>query len=248
MGQHTSYWSCSKFADWIRGTPKPSALGWGEWDDWREDARVAHPFRYWLADVALDKLQDFVYWPSTAWDDINDYIHNRFIDRSHLINTGLTPGYYHEFDAKVLHGLFNELVDFIEIELSLLHRACHNGPRRPCRLAEWGLKHLEWEMSLKHGDDDCCKPGERCYGNPTPQAVAALETKRLYEWWTVTRPNRPCPHDVVFKGEDNDRLLSLDDPYISEKYKRYCEIEEQYDREDNAYLVRLVLHRRSLWT
>jgi hypothetical protein len=63
MAWHSNYWSCSKFADRIRGTAKPHALGLDEWDEWTEAAKKAHPFRYWLADTALNKLQDIVYFP-----------------------------------------------------------------------------------------------------------------------------------------------------------------------------------------
>ena len=31
------YWSCSKFADFIRGEKKPYALEWGKWDEWNKE-------------------------------------------------------------------------------------------------------------------------------------------------------------------------------------------------------------------
>ena len=34
-----NYWSCSRFADWIRGTNKPFALEWDDWDTWTEEAK-----------------------------------------------------------------------------------------------------------------------------------------------------------------------------------------------------------------
>ncbi len=246
MSIHSNYWSCSKFADWLRGTKKPFALGWDEWDEWREDARVAHPFRFWLADVFLNKVQDFIFWPRTKYRDIDAYIHNRFIDKSHLIQTGLDKGCYHEFEDKVMHGLFTEFVDFVEIELSLCHRAWNDGPRKPRRNAEWGLKRLEWEMTLVWDENSGTDKDDEHYGKPTHQNLAALETLRLYEWWTKTRPNRPDPHDI-FEDGDTDRLFSGDDD-ISTKFEHLRKVEEQYDREDNAYLVRLILHRKCLWT
>ena len=50
------YWSCSKFADIIRGTPK---LKWGngdEWAQWKKAAREKHPMRYWIAEIGLNRL------------------------------------------------------------------------------------------------------------------------------------------------------------------------------------------------
>ncbi len=243
---HSNYWSCSKFADWLRGTKKPFALEWSEWEDWNAEAQKAHPFRYWLADVALNRLQDFIFWPRTKWRNIDAYCHNRFIDKSHLIQTGLDVGCYHEFEDKVMHGLFTEFVDFVEIELSLCHRAWNDGPRKPRRNAEWGLKHLEWEMGLIWDQDSGNVPGDEFFGKPTHQAIAALETMRLYKWWTETRPNRPDPHDI-FTPEDHDKMFSHDGS-LDHKFKHLTDVEAQYDREDNAYLVRLVLHRKCLWT
>ena len=34
-----NYWSCSKFADFIRGEKKPYALEWGKWDEWNKEQR-----------------------------------------------------------------------------------------------------------------------------------------------------------------------------------------------------------------
>ena len=56
------YWTCSKFADWLRGTPSPGALTSRGWREWREKAESAHPVRYWLADDGLDYLQRFVFY------------------------------------------------------------------------------------------------------------------------------------------------------------------------------------------
>lgn len=243
---HSRYWSCSKLADRIRGTRKPFALGWDEWDHWNAEAKQAHPFRYWVADVALNWLQDAIFWPRTKYRAIDAYFHNRFIDRSHLIETGLEPGYYHEFEDKILHGLFHELVEFVEIEVSLQERAWNDGPRKPRRLAEWGIKHLEWEMALVYGEDPGTPKDDENYGKPTHQAIAALETMRLYKWWKETRPNRPDPHDI-FTDEDHDKMFSHDGT-LDHKFKHLIDVEAQYDREDSDYLVRLILHRKCLWT
>ena len=51
------YWTCSKFADWLRGTPKPGAETSDGWRVWHKKAKSAHPFRYWLADDVLGYLQ-----------------------------------------------------------------------------------------------------------------------------------------------------------------------------------------------
>jgi len=36
MAQHSNYWSCTPFADWLRGTPKGGAKTSEDWDEWRD--------------------------------------------------------------------------------------------------------------------------------------------------------------------------------------------------------------------
>ena len=48
------YWTCSKFADWLRGSPKGGAKTSGEWRKWEIEAKSAHPIRWWLAEEGLD--------------------------------------------------------------------------------------------------------------------------------------------------------------------------------------------------
>ena len=61
MSQRSRYWSCTKFADWLRGTPKPYAETMEGWDAWRQQAETAHPWRYWLADEGLDHIQNAIH-------------------------------------------------------------------------------------------------------------------------------------------------------------------------------------------
>jgi len=53
MAQHTTYWSCTPFADWIRGTKKLGAGTAEQWDEWTTAAQMKHNFRYWLAEEGL---------------------------------------------------------------------------------------------------------------------------------------------------------------------------------------------------
>lgn len=43
------YWSCSKFADCLRGTPKIHSGTAEEWNGWEKTAKVKKE-RYWLAE------------------------------------------------------------------------------------------------------------------------------------------------------------------------------------------------------
>jgi hypothetical protein len=85
---------------------------------WHNEAKKKHPLRYYLAENGLKTLQNIVYFPYDIYHNIEVYIRNRWIDQTHMIQTGLQPGQYYEFDTKVLHGLFNELVNYVEAEIS----------------------------------------------------------------------------------------------------------------------------------
>ena len=126
MAQHTNYWSCSPFADWVRGTAKLSAGTSEEWDDWTTRAQMKHNFRYWLAEEGLSHLQDFVTWPVRKLYDIKYYINNRWVSRTHSLTAhprDIKPGQWQDVGNRFLPCLFNELVDFVEIETAWSHIA-----------------------------------------------------------------------------------------------------------------------------
>ena len=79
-----NYWSCSKFADWVRGTPKLGAGTAEEWDDWKESAKVK-AVRYWLAEEGLSGLQDIVMFIPDKIYAVKYYINNRWITRTHSL-------------------------------------------------------------------------------------------------------------------------------------------------------------------
>ena len=77
-----NYWSCSKFADWVRGTPKGGAKTSEGWDEWRTEAEQYNPVRYWIAEEALDAIQNFINYPMDKLNDIRYYINNRWVSKS----------------------------------------------------------------------------------------------------------------------------------------------------------------------
>ena len=245
------YWNCGKFADYIRGSKKPYALGWDEWDEWNKDAAQKHPIRYWIAETGLKKLQDIVYYPSDLYYSIKTYSKNRWYDKCHLVNTGLKPGQYYEFDYKVLHGLFYELTDYVEVELARM-QTWHNENKYNFikgRCAEAGLDYLEWASSLTY-DEAFLRKNDKRKGKLTSQAISAQKVRELYEWWTITRPNRPEPSVVAKYNEIvGDTIF---DGKLSAK-KRACltkinKIEERYEQEDTDKLIELIKIRREIWT
>ena len=226
MSQHTHYWSCGRFADWLRGTKKLSAGTAEQWDEWTTHAQMKHNFRYWLAEEGLSHLQDFVTWPIRKIYDVKYYINNRFVTRTHSLTAhprDIEPGQWCDVGNRFLPCLFNELVDFVEIETAWIHilwdkeaLGKYDAPFwatgwfrwRTWRSPQAGLDHLDWAMTLTMGADWGTEETDPKYGQPTQQAVNAREIKDLYLWWTTVYPNRP-------------------DPYEASGWSKYCELKRK---------------------
>jgi hypothetical protein len=279
MAHHSNYWSCSPFADWLRGTKKLSAGTSEEWDDWTTAAQMKHNFRYWLAEEGLSHLQDFITWPVRKLYDIKYYINNRWVTRTHSLTAharDIKPGDWCDVGNRFLPCLFNELVDFVEVELAWWHiawadkeaKAKYNAPFyatgwfrwRTWRCPQAGLDNLEWQRKLIH-DEDYCKD-EPYYMKPTPQAVKAQEILDLYTWWTTVYRNRPDAYDASgwtaaceAQREANGGKLSFSspkDPALKraqdKAHKLLQKIEAQYEKEDEEMMIRLIKVRHGLWT
>lgn len=233
-----NYWGCSKFADWIRGTPKPFALEWDAWDIWHKEAKDKHPFRYWIADEFLDILQDTVNLPADLYHTIYVYIRNRFIDKTHCLKTGLKAGEYYDLDYRILHGLFYELTELVESEYAYM--ASYDNKKKykfvKGKCPEAGVDYLNWAMNLKYGQNDGILKKDNLYGQPTHQAKVAQKTLELYNWWK-NRGNRPDPHDIFSKEKDGKYY-----------YRKIHKMEDSYDKEDTKMLIELIKIRGSLWT
>lgn len=243
-----SYWSCSRFADWVRGEKKPQALEWDAWEVWRKEASSKRPVRYFIAETVLDRLQDFVNLPWDLAHSLSAWWHNRFVAKTHYLKTGLAPGSYHELDERMMHGLFNELREFVESELAHMQSWGENEKKyvfKKGRCPEAGVDHLVWASGLKH-DEPFVGKKDPLRGKPTPQAKAAAKMLELYRWWTEVRPNRPDPHDASGWSEHWEKKGN--DKAKNAAAKRLQEIEDEYDAEDERMLVRLIKIRKSLWT
>ena len=273
------YWTCSKFADWIRGTAKLGAGTSEEWDEWTTRAQMKHNFRYWLAEEGLDYLQKAVYFIPDQIHSVKYYINNRWVTRTHSLTAhaqDIKPGQWQDVGNRFLPCLFNELVDFVEIETAWSHiawgekedRAKYNPPFwasgwwrwRVWRCPQAGLDHLDWAMTLTN--EEWLEEGKKGEAVPTGQALAAKEMKELYTWWTVTYRARPDAYDASGWTEyceasriANGGKLSFSTDKTPEMkkqsdkaHKLLQKIEAQYEKEDEAMMIRLIKIRQSLWT
>lgn len=275
------YWTCSKFADWLRGTKKLGAGTAEQWDEWTTTAQMRHSFRYWLAEEGLDYLQTIVYFIPDKLYSAKYYINNRWITKTHALTAhsrDIKPGAWCDVGNRFLPCLFNELVDFVEIELAWSHIAWSDKAEkekykapfwatgwfrwRTWRCPQAGLDNLEWQRKLVWNEDEYLDPDDPRFGKPTPQAVKAQEILDLYKWWTETYRNRPDAYDASgwtaaceAQREANGGKLSWrtpKDPAIkkaqNKAHKLLQKIEADYEAEDEAMMIRLIKVRHGLWT
>ena len=281
MAQHRNYWSCSALADWIRGTKKLNVGTAEEWDDWHTSAKMKHNFRYWLAEDALHSIQDFITWPVRKLYDIKYYINNRWVTRTHSLTAhprDIKPGQWKDVGYRFLPCLFNELVDFVEIELAWWHiawaekdeKAKYSAPFwatgwfrwRTWRCPQAGLDNLEWQRNLRWSQDEVGEDSDDI-GKLTPQAEKAQEILDLYTWWTAVYRNRPDPHDAsgwteychasrVANGGKLSWMGVDKTPELSSMcdaaHNKLTEIEAAYEQEETEMMIRLIKVRHGLWT
>jgi hypothetical protein len=273
------YWTCSKFADWVRGTKKLSMGTSEEWDQWTTTAQMRHNFRYWLAEEGLDILQKIVYWPTDTLYSIKYYVNNRFITHTHRLTAhprDIKPGEWRDVGNRFLPCLFNELVDFVEVELAWWHLAWSPEERPKYNMPWWavgwwrvrtwrcpqaGLDNLEWQRQLRWKEEEV-GADFKGLGELTPQAVKAQEILDLYTWWTTTYRNRPDPYEASgwsaaceASRQANGGKLSWStpkDPVLKKAqdkaHKLLQKLEADYEKEDEAMMIRLIKVRHGLWT
>jgi hypothetical protein len=274
----SNYWSIGKFADWIRGTPKIKCGTSEEWDAWEATAKVAHPVRWWIAEEGLDYLQTIVCYIPDKLNDIRYYINNRWVSHSHALTAhprDIKPGSWSDVGNRFLPCLFNELVDFVEIEQAWHHCMWSDEAKtefevpwwrsgwlrwRTWRCPEAGMEYLKWASSLTNVD--FLDEDKKHEAVPTYQATSAKEIIELYTCWTVTYRNRPdayeasgwtaaCEASRIANGgklsfsSDKDPVLKK----ASDKaHKLLQKIEADYEKEDEAMMIRLIKVRHGLWT
>lgn len=274
------HYSSLPFFKWVAkqfGIKKPIALGWGEWEEWDITTKLEHPIGWFFCETLpgwLEKPGDWFVDPITS---AKYYFINRFIDQRHVLKTGLKLGQWNEFETRLLHGMFNELIDFVEIESawnSMMWaddetRKLYNMPWyytnywlrwRTWRSPQAGLQHYRWASTLRWNASD----DSDCIGKKTPQAEAADEVIELYHWWKFQRPSRGDPWvasgfrqfwDSMDEKYGDNWLLGSKPKITDEEQAEYRRLsdrnnnmEEEWDDEDTAMMCRLVKIRRSLWT
>jgi len=271
MAQHDIYWSCSKFADFIRGTTAPITETASGWRIWKKQARITRPFRFWLAETGLDSIQDFVTWPIRTVRDVKYHIRNRWIDKTNSLTAhprDIKPGDWSDVGSRMLPCMFGEFQTFVEEELGRHHvgwmdETDPNYTKLKNDPIAAAMAYLDWASELRYTVDWLGEDHE-LLGQLTHQAIAAIEIRELYHWWTVTYRAREDAYEASGwsalcdsrRSDDPDEFLTMLEhdrtPEGEAETKRILalntKIEKEYADEDEAMMIRLVKIRDGLWT
>jgi hypothetical protein len=241
-----NYWSCSRPVDWLVSLLKldPSKVKTQKsWDTVFDDSDSPN-----RVEVVVDAIQNIVMFPLDVIDSVRVYCANRFATRTHLLDTKLTPGQWHELDDRLLHGMMEAFVDFIEIEKASMQAwsSDTHSPRwkkyipwaRPIRSPELGISHLIWEMTLVDEENN----------TPSKQALGAQEQWAIYNWWKNIRPLRPEILDITgymtFRPSDSN----ADQNKLGQILDNIAQLEKDMEAEDQDMMIRLIKVRQQLWT
>lgn len=241
------YWSSSKLGLWI--LPRPEAASSEEWRAWEKNAKENTPIRYFIVEEFFDFVQNVVNYIPDKINNVRYYIKNRYSTKTHTLTSNLQKGLYHELDERILHSMFDELVNFIKHEKGWMELISHRDkyPNKKVTI-EMGLEYLRWESTLTKDYLDSDDPD---YNTKTEQAIVADWIIEAYHWWTVERPSRPDPMEESGWSEycdTHDYLFNDDRNTIRPMLDRMDQLEMQYYDEDTEMLIQLIKYRNRLWT
>jgi hypothetical protein len=220
----------------------PYALSGCDWMEYESWLKENHPFVWWFEHKFMDKVQDLFCYAPKHLSAIKYYLKNRFIRETHNLQTNLKKGEYHEIDNRIIHGLFNTLVIFVEVEVANFHKKLNRDKKEYA-----GFNNVDHAMAYFKFQIEQSEVVES-HKNEHQEIID------LYEWWTKTRPSRVDPFEAF--PTDKDYLPGWCDKDISdeekeENYKRYesiAALEKEYQQEDEDMMIRLIKVRQWMWT
>jgi hypothetical protein len=259
-------YSNARIVKWLREKifciDKPPYLPLGRWDRWYHSLRASRPIAWFLTEKApsiVERTVEIILNPVIGY---KNRMVMKYIIRPHQLTTGLDPHCEHDYKKKFLHALFTELTNYIEVVLanrwvswSITQQRKYGYPKRlnhwwlrwrPWRCAQAGLDSLKWQVALLTENTSC---------NTREQSLAytAQEIILLYSWWTRVRPTRGTSWGRV--GLDKF-MIALTEKYGIDSLRRQWEpdeeltyqtlialqeqLEQDWEREDHAMMVRLI--------
>lgn len=229
------YWSSSPLSHWLRskaGLDNPSALSMEGWDEHKKLCKQKAPVIHYITRTLFNKLQDVVMFPFDIIYSVRVFYKN-WKGKTHVLDGGLEVGQWYDLSSRIPLCLFGEFEKFIEVEK--------------------GYDTLNWEIGLTYDEDWGYDKENPQYGQPTPQALAAMEQRRIIDWWKANKDRdldvesgwaQACAKGVqegsvwgVGGGEEGKQVLD-----------KLAQLEAQYESEQEEMLIALIKIKGHLWT
>lgn len=236
------------------------------------------PVRYFFLEKLPDVLFDMWMCIVRPVKNLKYQIIWRTVDKYHVVNTGLKPGYYDK-DYIMLHANFALLVDFVECEnASPSNEGVEKWKSRLIpfynyryRSAERGVASLRCQIQGLRSE---IEEDELIHGH-TSGSVESMKSQLqktesvldLYLWWTETRPKQLEEleamdttkdfYDAIDKEGMGSLALFSNDlraKYPSEfnammkSVERKKELQDIFNQEEQEKLIELIELRSFLWT
>lgn len=180
-------------------------------------------------------------------------------------------------DHEILHANFQILTNFVEVECASMFDSCGGKDYVtpvPVTARDKGLAYLNQDVWVYKNSDHVPSSDEKSMLDR--QRKQEREIRNIYLWWKDERPKRIDPFDLMPNNDEaqakyaakhgipytrNDFFGNINFAYHNpgfrktKAYKNYradmkkvSDLEQAYDDEDTAMLVRLMKIRRKMWT
>lgn len=237
-----------KLKNWLNFN-SPDSATWEEWREFNREFKNKAPVRYWFSKQFLPSFRNRY----RRITDLGYELRYRTIDKYHVVNTKLKPGYY-DADTRMLHAMMSLLVDYVEIELATCDLHCDQS-------ATWKERFI-----AKHNPNwRNAKRGIR-YLNENSDELTNKKALSIYQWWTLEYPKYERMQSELLdhnqdESLDNYELLFIasDDPEIEARYQSHQTskkamydalhaLEDTQRKTTQSMLHKLIDIRESLWT
>lgn len=233
--------------DWLR-MKEPKNLSYNQLVSWEKEQKDKRPIMYCIKYTIMSEIYDYIFMRKSIMRDIVRAIKYRTTYKYNILHTGLKPDYY-DLDTRILHGVFNQLVDFVECEKAWLNvvwrkDASKQSLFKKFRSPENGIEYLQWEIDTADVEG---------------QKEGAEEILALYKWWKEIYLTRQDASDASgwsaycdvrhSQGYDDHEVRTEEQKAeVQSILTRLFEIERAYRQEEEDMLIRLIKIRKYLWT
>ena len=174
------------------------------WQDWSTLAKKEFPVRYWLDRTCFPWFRH----QASRFDRIKWWVCHRTIDRYHVVDTGLEPGYY-DCDYRILHSVFSLFNEFMEVQ-----QDGHVDWESEFHSKEWGEMNEVWDWWKARSTREELFEKEHPHPVlPDDWGFMSVVNRRydeealMIEWKRISDLHRA--QEIVWDQEDEDMLIRV---------------------------------------